>query len=58
MPKTAEPFAALGAALFGTLVLVWGDVAARTWLAPEDLSVGIVTARIGVVFFVALLRRR
>ncbi|PKQ40892.1 ABC transporter permease [Pseudomonas sp. YY-1] len=46
------------AALLGALFLVWVDVAARTWLAPQDLPIGIVTAAIGGVFFVALLRRR
>lgn len=46
------------AALLGALFLVWVDVAARTWLAPQDLPIGIVTAAIGGVFFVVLLRRR
>ena len=46
------------AALLGALFLVWVDVAARTWLAPQDLPIGIVTAAIGGVFFVSLLRRR
>nr|WP_306811954.1 iron ABC transporter permease [Pseudomonas oleovorans] len=46
------------AALLGALFLVWVDVAARTWLAPQDLPIGIVTAAIGGAFFVALLRRR
>ena len=46
------------AALLGALFLVWVDIAARTWLAPQDLPIGIVTAAIGGVFFVALLRRR
>ncbi|WP_277373354.1 iron ABC transporter permease [Pseudomonas sp. AA-38] len=46
------------AALLGALFLIWVDVAARTWLAPQDLPIGIVTAAIGGVFFVALLRRR
>ena len=46
------------AALLGALFLVWVDVAARTWPAPQDLPIGIVTAAIGGVFFVALLRRR
>ena len=46
------------AALLGALFLVWVDVAARTWLAPQDLPIGIVTAAIGGVFFVAPLRRR
>jgi len=46
------------AALLGALFLVWVDVAARTWLAPQDLPIGIVTAAIGGAFFVAMLRRR
>ncbi len=46
------------AALLGALFLVWVDVAARTWLAPQDLPIGIVTAAIGGVFFLAMLRRR
>jgi iron complex transport system permease protein len=46
------------ATLLGALFLIWVDVAARTWLAPQDLPIGIVTAAIGGVFFVALLRRR
>ncbi|MBU1330829.1 MAG: iron ABC transporter permease [Gammaproteobacteria bacterium] len=44
-------------ALLGALFLVWVDVAARTLLAPQDLPIGIATAAIGGVFFVALLRR-
>lgn len=46
------------AALLGALLLIWVDIAARTWLAPQDLPIGIVTAAIGGVFFVLLLRRR
>ena len=46
------------AALLGALFLVWVDVAARTWLAPQDLPIGIVTPAIGGVVFVAMLRRR
>ncbi|TRO22417.1 FecCD family ABC transporter permease [Pseudomonas sediminis] len=46
------------AALLGALFLVWVDVAARTWLAPQDLPIGIVTAAIGGVFFLAMLQRR
>jgi energy-coupling factor transporter ATP-binding protein EcfA2 len=45
-------------ALLGALFLVWVDVAARTWLAPQDLPIGIATAAIGGAFFVLLLRRR
>lgn len=45
-------------ALLGGLFLVWVDVAARTLIAPQDLPIGIATAAIGGVFFIALLRRR
>jgi len=48
------PVAALGGAIF----LVWVDVAARLILAPEDLPIGIVTAGIGGLFFIWLMRRR
>ncbi|WP_409281079.1 FecCD family ABC transporter permease [Pseudomonas defluvii] len=45
-------------ALLGGLFLVWVDVAARTLIAPQDLPIGIATAAIGGVFFIALLRRQ
>jgi iron complex transport system permease protein len=34
-----------------------GDILARRALAPAELPVGVVTALLGVPFFVALLRR-
>lgn len=45
-------------ALLGGLFLLWVDVAARTLIAPEDLPIGIATAALGGVFFIALLKRR
>ncbi|WP_017594460.1 FecCD family ABC transporter permease [Nocardiopsis potens] len=45
------------AALLGALLLVWADTAARTALAPAELPIGILTAAVGVPFFVAALRR-
>ncbi len=45
-------------ALAGALLLIVADMLARTLLAPTELPVGIVTACIGVPFFVSLLRRR
>lgn len=45
-------------ALLGALFLVWVDVAARTLIAPEDLPIGIATAALGGLFFIALLKRR
>lgn len=45
-------------ALAGASLLVLADVAARVLLAPTELPVGILTAAIGVPFFLSLLRRR
>ncbi len=45
-------------ALAGALLLVMADTVARTALAPTELPVGVVTALIGVPFFISLLRQR
>ena len=45
-------------ALAGALLLVIADTLARLVLAPTELPVGIVTAIIGVPFFMSLLRQR
>jgi iron complex transport system permease protein len=45
------------AALAGGALTVLGDLLARRALAPAELPVGVVTAVIGVPFFIALLRR-
>jgi len=45
-------------ALFGAIFLVCADILARTLIAPVELPVGIVTACIGVPFFISLLHRR
>jgi iron complex transport system permease protein len=45
-------------ALAGAVLLVLADLLARVILAPTELPVGIVTAMIGVPFFVLLLRQR
>ena len=44
-------------ALGGALLLVLADLGARTWLAPAELPVGILTALVGGPFFLALLMR-
>ena len=44
--------------LFGAILLLWADIAARTIMAPEDMPIGIVTGLVGGVFFVYLLRRK
>jgi iron complex transport system permease protein len=45
-------------ALAGALLLVVADTVARVALAPTELPVGVVTALIGVPFFISLLRQR
>src|SRR5260221_12491579 len=45
-------------ALGGAIALVVADTAARTLMAPSELSVGAVTAMVGAPFFIYLLRRR
>ena len=45
-------------ALVGALLLLGADTLARTILAPVILPVGIMTAFLGVPFFVYLFMRR
>jgi len=45
-------------ALAGACLLVLADTAARLVVAPAELPVGVVTALIGVPFFISLLHRR
>jgi iron complex transport system permease protein len=45
-------------ALLGAAAMVLADALARTAAAPTELPVGVVTAFVGVPFFVWLLRRR
>jgi len=44
--------------LGGAVLLVWADLGARTLLRPVELPVGLITAFLGVPFFLFLLRRR
>ncbi|QES52627.1 heme ABC transporter permease [Streptomyces venezuelae] len=46
-----------GSALAGALVLVAGDLAARTIAQPAELPLGVLTALLGSPFFFWLLRR-
>lgn len=52
--KTLLPAAALA----GACLLVLADTLARLVFAPTELPVGVVTALIGVPFFISLLRKR
>lgn len=42
----------------GALFLVWVDVLARALFAPREVPLGVLTASIGGVFFLWLMRRR
>jgi iron complex transport system permease protein len=43
--------------VWGAAALLLADVLARVLLAPQELPVGIVTALVGVPFFLWVLRR-
>lgn len=45
-------------ALAGAILLLVADTLSRVVLAPTELPVGIITALIGVPFFISLLRQR
>jgi iron complex transport system permease protein len=44
-------------AITGSIFLIFADTLARTLLAPSEIPVGLLTAFIGVPFFLYLLRR-
>ena len=44
-------------ALLGALFLLWADVAARMLISPAELPIGILTAFLGVPFFLLVMRR-
>lgn len=54
---THAPLLVLSALSGGTLLLA-ADIAARTIIAPRELPVGILTAVVGGVYLMVLLRRR
>lgn len=45
-------------ALMGAIFAVWMDVAARTLFAPRELPLGVMTAAVGGLFFIVILKRR
>ncbi|MFD5830989.1 FecCD family ABC transporter permease [Lentzea sp. NPDC060358] len=45
-------------ALLGAVFLLWADVAARILIAPAELPIGILTAFLGVPFFLLVMRAR
>lgn len=44
--------------LFGGVFMVWVDVVARSLIAGHELPIGIITAAIGSVFFLLVMRRK
>jgi iron complex transport system permease protein len=44
-------------AALGALLLLWADTAARLLLSPTEVPIGILTAVVGVPFFVLAVRR-
>ncbi|MFE6484030.1 iron chelate uptake ABC transporter family permease subunit, partial [Streptomyces sp. NPDC057757] len=50
-------FLIAGSALGGAVVLLAGDLAARTLAAPAELPLGVLTAFLGSPVFFWLLRR-
>lgn len=50
--------ALLASALLGAVLLVSADLAARTWVAPAEMPVGVLTSLLGTPFFLMLLARR
>ena len=47
-----------GSALAGAVLLLMADTAARLLAPPAEIPVGILTALVGVPFFLSLLRQR
>ncbi len=45
-------------ALFGAVLLVSADIAARLVLRPQEVPVGVMTALVGAPFFIYLARKR
>lgn len=45
-------------ALVGAILMIWTDAIARTVIKPVEMPIGIITALIGVPFFIYLLIKR
>ncbi|GAX90307.1 ABC transporter permease [Effusibacillus lacus] len=43
--------------LLGAIFVIWADVIARLWFAPEEIPIGIITSLCGGPFFIWLMRR-
>jgi len=45
-------------ALMGAIFAIWMDVSARSLFAPRELPLGVMTAAVGGLFFIVVLKRR
>ena len=48
----------LACVVFGGVFMIWVDVLARSLVANNELPIGVITAAIGSVFFLLVLRKR
>lgn len=48
----------MGCLLFGGTFMVWVDVLARELMEQAELPIGVITAAMGSLFFIVLMRRR
>jgi iron complex transport system permease protein len=53
-----QQYVLLACVVFGGVFMVWVDVLARSLVANNELPVGVITAAIGSVFFLLVLRKR
>lgn len=56
--QTRQQYLLLACTLFGGIFMVWVDVVARTLVENNELPIGVITAAIGSVFFLMVLRKR
>ena len=48
----------IGSAIFGGIFMIWVDVLARMLMENSELPVGVITAAMGSLFFLLVLKRR
>ena len=56
--QTHQQYVLLACVVFGGVFMVWVDVLARSLVANNELPIGVITAAIGSVFFLLVLRKR
>ncbi|MFY0641959.1 MAG: iron ABC transporter permease [Bermanella sp.] len=56
--QSHQQYVLLACVLFGGVFMVWVDVLARSLVANNELPIGVITAAIGSVFFLLVLRKR